>query len=147
MRVRRLPCLAGLLLGVVLLAAVRRLPLRKPRGPGRSRAKLAEVTIDVVVDPQDELEVDLMAEPNNRWSESAPCWLPAEELFWPLSWGYSEDYELQEEWSPWSLCSGSCGSGQQRTQPCSYTCIASKSCACDLPPSWCRGQGPLGLPQ
>ncbi|XP_070234676.1 LOW QUALITY PROTEIN: isthmin-2 [Bos mutus] len=168
-----------------------------------------QVTIDVVVDPQDELEVDLMAEPNNRWSEGAPCWLPAEELFWPLSWGYSEgeeearlkgrasgeeqeeeeeddppeysegedqedseehgrddqepgfsgaaggweqgplsprdwafeepdryDYELQEEWSPWSLCSGSCGSGQQRTQPCSYTCIASKSCACDLPPSW-----------
>lgn len=43
-RVRRLPCLAGLLLGAVLLAAVRRLPLRKPRGPGRSRAKLAEVS-------------------------------------------------------------------------------------------------------
>lgn len=37
----------------------------------------------MVVDPQDELEVDLMAEPNNRWSEGAPCWLPAEELFWP----------------------------------------------------------------
>ena len=52
-----------------------------------------QVTIDVVVDPQDELEVDLMAEPNNRWSESAPCWLPAEELFWPLSWGYSEGEE------------------------------------------------------
>lgn len=34
-----------------------------------------------------------MAEPNNRWSESAPCWLPAEELFWPLSWGYSEGEE------------------------------------------------------
>lgn len=52
-----------------------------------------QVTIDVVVDPQDELEVDLMAEPNNRWSESAPCWLPAEELFWSLSWGYSEGEE------------------------------------------------------
>ena len=47
----------------------------------------------MVVDPQDELEVDLMAEPNNRWSEGAPCWLPAEELFWPLSWGYSEGEE------------------------------------------------------
>lgn len=41
---RRLLCRAGLLLGAVLLAAVRRPLLRKPRGPGRSRAKLAEVS-------------------------------------------------------------------------------------------------------
>ena len=52
-----------------------------------------QVTIEVVVDPQDELEMDLMAEPSNRWSEGAPRWQPAEELFWPLSWGYLEGEE------------------------------------------------------
>ncbi|KAI4540809.1 hypothetical protein MG293_009850 [Ovis ammon polii] len=52
-----------------------------------------QVTVEVVVDPQDELEMDLMAEPSNCWSEGAPRWLPAEELFWPLCWGYSEGEE------------------------------------------------------
>lgn len=52
-----------------------------------------QVTIEVVVDPQDELQMDLMAEPSNRWSEGAPRWQPAEELFWPLSWGYLEGEE------------------------------------------------------
>ena len=37
--------------------------------------------------------MDLMAEPSNRWSEGAPRWQPAEELFWPLSWGYLEGEE------------------------------------------------------
>lgn len=53
-----------------------------------------QVTVEVVVvDPQDELEMDLMAEPSNCWSEGAPRWLPAEELFWPLCWSYSEGEE------------------------------------------------------
>ncbi|XP_072819605.1 isthmin-2 isoform X1 [Vicugna pacos] len=174
----RLPDRAALLLGVVLLtallAAVRGLPLRKPRGPGprpRSHARLAEVspspdpsstrgeegtpllprarlqagprrhrrraltepvaltvheppapralenaplllelqklpglantdlsapnpniqvTIEVVEDPQAEVEMDLMAEPSNRWPQGAPSWLPAKEFFWPLFWGYLE---------------------------------------------------------
>ncbi|XP_074221292.1 isthmin-2 [Camelus bactrianus] len=306
----RLPDRAGLLLGVVLLtallAAVRGLPLRKPRGPGlrpRSHTRLAEVsaspdpsstrgeegtpllprarlqagprrhrrraltepvaltvheppapgaledaplllelqklpglantdlsapnpniqvTIEVVEDPQAEVEMDLMAEPSNRWPQGAPSWLPAKEFFWPLFWGYLEgedgrtglmgrapgeeeeeeeedypleysesedqedndeedddyeepgfsgttggwgqgwrtpgdwafkepdsyDYELQEEWSPWSPCSGSCGGGsQRRTRPCGYACTATESRACDLPP--CPGaedEDPLGFP-
>ncbi|XP_036698031.1 isthmin-2 isoform X2 [Balaenoptera musculus] len=52
-----------------------------------------QVTIEVVEDPQAEVEMDLLAEPNNRWSQGAPSWLPAKELFWPLFWGYLEGEE------------------------------------------------------
>ncbi|XP_024897881.1 isthmin-2 [Pteropus alecto] len=183
-----------------------------------------QVTIEVVEDPQAEVEMDLLAEPSNRWSQGAPTWLPAKELFWPLFWGYLEgeeagaslkgrvpgeeeeeveeeeedypeehgesedqegndedeedeepgfsgntggweqgwlaprdwafkesdsyDYEVQEEWSPWSPCSASCGSGsQQRTRPRGYACTATESSACDLSP--CPGakdEDPLGFP-
>ncbi|XP_037357747.1 isthmin-2 [Talpa occidentalis] len=182
-----------------------------------------QVTIEVVEDPQAEVEMDLLAEPNNRSPQGFPSWLPTKELFWPLFWGYLEaeargtplkgrapgeeekmkeeedysvehseskdqeggeeedsleesgfsgaaggweqgwltpgdwafkesdsyDYELHEEWSPWSPCSGSCGSGsQRRTQPCGYACTATESRACGLPP--CPGtedeEDPLGFP-
>ncbi|KAM9201966.1 isthmin-2 [Dugong dugon] len=170
-----------------------------------------QVTIEVVEDPQAEVEMDLLAEPSNRWPQGTPSWLPTKELFWPLFWGYLEgkeggtrlkgrtaeeeeeeevedypaeysegedqegtheedddedeeepgfsgaaggwdqgwlalgdwafketnsyDYEPQEEWSPWSPCSGSCSSGsQRRTRPCGYACTATESRACDLPP-------------
>ncbi|XP_039088289.1 isthmin-2 isoform X2 [Hyaena hyaena] len=169
-----------------------------------------QVTIEVVKDPQAKVEVDLLAEPSNRWPKGASSWLPAKELFWPLFWSYLEgeegrtslkgrapgeeeeeeeveeedypaeysesedqedneeeeeeepgfsgatgsweqgwlapgdwafkepdgyDYELQEEWSPWSPCSGSCGSSsQRRTRPCGHACTATESRACDLPP-------------
>ena len=47
---------------------------------------------------------------------------------------FNPDYEPQEEWSTWSPCSGSCGSGhQQRTRPCGYACTATESRVCDLP--------------
>ncbi|XP_054944791.1 isthmin-2 [Physeter macrocephalus] len=52
-----------------------------------------QVTIEVVEDPQAEVEMDLLAEPNNHWSQGAPSWLPAKELFWPLFWGYLEGEE------------------------------------------------------
>ncbi|XP_026922085.2 isthmin-2 isoform X4 [Acinonyx jubatus] len=172
----RLPGRAGLLLGVVLLAALlaagRALPLRKPRP--RSPARLAEVsaspdpsspreeertpllprtrlqagprqhrrralsepaalsldkasmprtledtplllelqklpglantdltapnpniqvTIEVVEDPQAEVEMDLLAEPSSRWPQGASSWLSAKELFWPLFWSYLEGEE------------------------------------------------------
>uniref|UniRef100_G3SWN4 AMOP domain-containing protein n=1 Tax=Loxodonta africana TaxID=9785 RepID=G3SWN4_LOXAF len=166
-----------------------------------------QVSIEVVEDPHAEVEMDLLAEPSNRWPQGAPSGLPAKELFWPLFWGYLEgkeggtrlksrtqeeeeeedypaeysegededqedtgeeeelgfsgaprdwtfkktdsyDYEPQEEWSPWSPCSGSCGSGsQRRNQPCGYSCTATESRACDLPP--CPGtkdEDTLGFP-
>lgn len=60
----------------------------------------------------------------------------------------SYDDEPQEEWSPWSPCSGSCRSGsQQRTRPCGYACTATESRACDLAP--CPGtedEHTLGFP-
>ncbi|XP_060476381.1 isthmin-2 isoform X4 [Panthera onca] len=172
----RLPGRAGLLLGVVLLAALlaagRALPLRKPRP--RSPARLAEVsaspdpsspreeertpllprtrlqagprqhrrralsepaalsldkasmprtledtplllelqklpglantdltapnpniqvTIEVMEDPQAEVEMDLLAEPSSRWPQGASSWLSAKELFWPLFWSYLEGEE------------------------------------------------------
>ncbi|XP_030687755.1 isthmin-2 isoform X2 [Globicephala melas] len=52
-----------------------------------------QVTIEVVEDPQAEVEMDLLTEPSNRWSQGAPSWLPAKELFWPLFWGYLEGEE------------------------------------------------------
>ncbi|XP_042799852.1 isthmin-2 isoform X1 [Panthera leo] len=184
-----------------------------------------QVTIEVVEDPQAEVEMDLLAEPSSRWPQGASSWLSAKELFWPLFWSYLEgeegrtnlkgrapgeeeeeeeveeedypaeysesedqedneeeeeeeeepgfsgatgsweqgwlapgdwafkepdgyDYELQEEWSPWSPCSGSCGSGsQRRTRPCGYACTATESRACDLP--LCPGtedKDPSGFP-
>ncbi|XP_007939598.1 isthmin-2 [Orycteropus afer afer] len=181
-----------------------------------------QVTIEVVEDPQAEVEMDLLAEPSNRWPQGTPSWLPAKELFWPLFWGYlegeeggthlegrapeeeegveenhpeeysegedqdtdeeeeeedeeepgfsgaagswdqgwlapgdwafketdSHDFEPQEEWSPWSPCTGSCGSGsQRRTRPCGYACTATESRACDLLP--CPGaedEDTLGFP-
>ncbi|XP_006864849.1 PREDICTED: isthmin-2 [Chrysochloris asiatica] len=163
-----------------------------------------QVTIEVVEDPQAEVEMDLLAGSNQRWTQGTPSWLPTKELFWPLFWGYVEgedvgtslkgraseekavdnpaeysegegqedeedddedseepgfsgaasiwdqgwlaledwtfketdsyDYEPQGEWSPWSPCSRSCGSGsQRRTRPCGYACTATESRACDLP--------------
>uniref|UniRef100_A0A8C2VUL7 AMOP domain-containing protein n=1 Tax=Chinchilla lanigera TaxID=34839 RepID=A0A8C2VUL7_CHILA len=177
-----------------------------------------QVTIEVVEDPQAEVEMDLLAEPGNRWPQGAPRWLPTKEFFWPLFWGYLEgeegatglkggaledkgekqhivehgepedqegsedkqeeeepwssgatdgwawgwldpgdwafeepdsyDYEPQEEWSPWSPCSGRCSSGsQQRTRPCGYACTATESRVCSLPP--CPGaehEDTLGFP-
>lgn len=54
------------------------------------------------------------------------------------------DYEDEEEWSPWSPCSVTCGSGnQKRTRSCGYACTATESRTCDLPR--CPGEPPAIL--
>lgn len=52
-----------------------------------------QVTIEVVQDPQTEVEMDLPSEPSNLWPLHAPSWLPTKEFFWPLFWGYQEGEE------------------------------------------------------
>ncbi|MBZ3888158.1 Isthmin-2 [Sciurus carolinensis] len=52
-----------------------------------------QVTIEVVKDPQAEVEMDLLAKPSHRWPQDAPHQMPTKELFWPLFWGYLEDEE------------------------------------------------------
>ncbi|KAF6130518.1 isthmin 2 [Phyllostomus discolor] len=70
-----------------------------------------------------------------RWEQG---WLA------PRNWDFklldSYDFELQEEWGPWSPCSASCSGGsQQRTRPCGHTCTATKSRTLH------SGLGPLGM--
>ncbi|KAL6083436.1 hypothetical protein STEG23_035556 [Scotinomys teguina] len=85
--------LRSLMLLAALLAAGRGLPLRK-RGPGpHGHSRMVEVTIEVVQDPQAEVEIDLPSEPSSVWPLRAPNWLPTRELFWPLFWGYQEGEE------------------------------------------------------
>ncbi|KAM4014139.1 isthmin-2 [Anomaloglossus baeobatrachus] len=51
---------------------------------------------------------------------------------------YLYDYE-DEDWSSWSPCSATCGRpNQKRTRSCGYSCTATESRVCDLPP--CPGE-------
>ncbi|XP_037001161.2 isthmin-2 isoform X2 [Artibeus jamaicensis] len=52
-----------------------------------------QVTIEVVEDPQAQVEMDLLAEPSGHGLQGAPSWQPTKELFWPLFWGYTEGEE------------------------------------------------------
>lgn len=52
-----------------------------------------QVTIEVVEEPQAQVEMDLLAEPGHHWPQGASSWLPVKELFWPLFWGIPEGKE------------------------------------------------------
>ncbi|XP_046874311.1 isthmin-2 [Hypomesus transpacificus] len=49
-----------------------------------------QVTIEVVNDPQTEVEMDLAKEGRNDWSLSEEEWLGHKKLFWPLFWEYPD---------------------------------------------------------
>ncbi|XP_067099853.1 isthmin-2 [Osmerus mordax] len=64
--------------------------------PDLANAELApqnpniQVTIEVVNDPQTEVEMDLAKEGRNDWSLSEEEWLGHKKLFWPLFWEYPD---------------------------------------------------------
>ncbi|KAM6973304.1 isthmin-2-like [Aplochiton taeniatus] len=52
-----------------------------------------QVTIEVVDDPQTEMEMDLAKEGRNDWSLSSEEWSGHRKLFWPLFWEYPDQTE------------------------------------------------------
>ncbi|XP_051477945.1 isthmin-2 isoform X3 [Apus apus] len=56
-----------------------------------------QVTIEVVDDPQAEMEMDLLKETSNDWSLTSPEWLSHKDLFWPLFWEYTDPAEEEED--------------------------------------------------
>ncbi|KAJ8411795.1 hypothetical protein AAFF_G00154330, partial [Aldrovandia affinis] len=52
-----------------------------------------QVTIEVVDNPQTEIEMDLAKEGRNDWSLSSVDWLGNKKLFWPLFWEYPDSSE------------------------------------------------------
>ncbi|XP_075699897.1 LOW QUALITY PROTEIN: isthmin-2 [Rhinoderma darwinii] len=57
---------------------------------------------------------------------------------WVTEDKYLYDYD-DEDWSSWSPCSATCGRpSQKRTRSCGYSCTATESRVCDLPP--CPGE-------
>ncbi|KPP61722.1 isthmin-2-like [Scleropages formosus] len=53
---------------------------------------------------------------------------------WNQGWDSTDEYEYEEqEWSSWSPCSITCGSGnQKRMRSCGYACTATETRTCDL---------------
>ncbi|XP_067388639.1 isthmin-2 [Emydura macquarii macquarii] len=72
-----------------------------------------QVTIEVVDDPQTEMEMDLLKETSNDWSLTSSEWLSHKDLFWPLFWEYTDPTEEEEGEEDDSLDTGERGEEEE----------------------------------
>ncbi|XP_035117071.1 isthmin-2 [Callithrix jacchus] len=114
----------------------------KDRAPGEQEEKREEkeedkgYSLEEIKDLDQEDKEENNEEEELRFNGTTDNW----DQGWlsPRSWVLKEfnikDHETQEEWSPWSPCSGNCSAGkQQRTRSCGYSCTSIESRTCELP--------------
>uniref|UniRef100_A0A2K6T546 Isthmin 2 n=1 Tax=Saimiri boliviensis boliviensis TaxID=39432 RepID=A0A2K6T546_SAIBB len=115
----------------------------KDRAPGEQEEKREEkeedkdYSVEEIKDLDQEDKKEDDDEEEELWFNGTTDNWDQGRLF-PRAWVLKEfnikDHETQEEWSPWSPCSGNCSAGkQQRTRSCGYSCTSIESRSCELP--------------